>query len=122
MPETKSNSKQNSSSTPVKKGKLSSKSAFSVKKNQKNDHLTTKAPSKKAPTHRINPVEQSEKKVPLWLVFIFLFSLVFFLFALYKAFIFKKGYNLPFGEEPLTGQTTVQQPDFLFQEDQQQES
>lgn len=36
---------------------------------------------------------QAEKKAPTWVVVIFIFSLVFFLFSLYKVFIYKGGYS-----------------------------
>ena len=36
-----------------------------------------------------------KKKVPTWIVVVFIFSLVFFFFALYKAFIYRQGYDLP---------------------------
>ena len=38
-------------------------------------------------------ISRKEKSVPTWIIVIFIFSLVFFLFALYKAFIYGQGYN-----------------------------
>lgn len=38
---------------------------------------------------------QKDKKVPTWIVLLFIFSLVFFLFALYKIFIYGQGYSRP---------------------------
>ena len=36
---------------------------------------------------------QKPEKVPLWIVIMFIFALAFCLFAVYKAFIYKQGYN-----------------------------
>ncbi len=41
------------------------------------------------------PATTPEKKVPAWIVIIFIFSLVFFLFSLYKIFIYGEGYSAP---------------------------
>lgn len=38
-------------------------------------------------------ISRKEKSVPTWIIVIFIFSLVFFLFALYKAFIYGQGYD-----------------------------
>lgn len=56
---------------------------------------------------------KEDKKLPTSIVLIFLFSLVFFLFALYKAFIYKQGYGeieqyplpLPESNSLIEGQT-----------------
>ena len=44
----------------------------------------------------VRPLEATpeKKKVPTWIVVVFIFSLVFFFFALYKAFIYGQGYDL----------------------------
>lgn len=36
---------------------------------------------------------QQAEKVPLWIVIMFIFAVAFCLFAVYKAFIYKQGYN-----------------------------
>jgi len=36
-----------------------------------------------------------EKQVPAWIIVVFLFALVFCLFAIYKVFIYGRGYNTP---------------------------
>ena len=36
---------------------------------------------------------QKPERVPLWIVIMFIFALAFCLFAVYKAFIYKQGYN-----------------------------
>ena len=41
-----------------------------------------------------NQIEiNKDKRIPAWIMVLFLFSLVFFLFALYKAFIYGQGYH-----------------------------
>ena len=43
---------------------------------------------------------QKPERVPLWIVIMFIFALAFCLFAVYKAFIYKQGYNeLPSNQE-----------------------
>lgn len=55
---------------------------------------TPKAP-RMAPMPEWRP-EKSEK-VPAWIVGMFIFALAFCLFAVYKAFIYKQGYDFSFG-------------------------
>lgn len=39
--------------------------------------------------------QQEDKNVPNWIVVVFIFSLVFFIFSLYKIFIYGQGYSSP---------------------------
>lgn len=64
--------------TPKKSSKSISQASFTVK--QLEDFSAPQS-------------AQKEKKVPTWMVLLFMFSLVFFLFALYKAFIYGQGYG-----------------------------
>ena len=39
--------------------------------------------------------DEESRQVPAWIIVVFLFALVFCLFAIYKVFIYGKGYDTP---------------------------
>lgn len=112
MPETKINTskktkKADSSSTKKSPSRASSElKKVKVRKAPAEASLREKTPKKSSKSisqasFTVKQLEdfsapqsaQKEKKVPTWMVLLFMFSLVFFLFALYKAFIYGQGYG-----------------------------
>ena len=70
------------------------KTEFSSKKTKKND-LTSSSKKNLGSWKKIisKKTEKEDSGLPVWLVILFLFSIAFFLFALYKVFIYWKWYD-----------------------------
>lgn len=84
--------------TPKKKQTVTKKVVSSTKKpmpeiKEISSSLSSKSFSKGNLTSYDYVSSKPDKKVPLWMIIVFLFSLVFFLFSLYKVFIYGKGYD-----------------------------
>ena len=98
----KSESKSTVQSKP--KSKSASKTIKPVLESSMQNKATKAIPENKTFSTR-NLAEKKlesprpEKKAPTWIVLVFIFSVVFFLFSLYKVFVYKEGY---FSSQPIS--------------------